>query len=199
MSEENKVYQINENASIADPGPLGLACFALTTFCLSIVNAGIVDPAVEGMVLMLALAYGGTVQIFAGMWEFKKNNVFGATAFSSYGAFWVAFALYVLGSSSWGWIEATAAGTALFLIAWTIFTFYMWIGSFALNNGLVTVFTLLLITFILLDIGHLGAPAFNKLGGYVGIATAFAAWYMSAAGILNTVYKRIILPVGPRQ
>lgn len=199
MAEENKVYNINETASIADPGPLGLACFALTTFCLSVVNAGIVDPASEGMVLMLALVYGGTVQILAGMWEFKKNNVFGATAFSSYGAFWVAFGFYVLGATSWGWIEATPAATALFLIAWTIFTVYMWIGSFALNKGLITVFTLLLITFLLLDIGHVSNPVFNKFGGYMGIITAFAAWYMSAAGILNTVYKKVVLPVGPKQ
>jgi len=199
VAEENKVYNINETASIADPGPLGLACFALTTFCLSVVNAGIVDPASEGMVLMLALVYGGTVQILAGMWEFKKNNVFGATAFSSYGAFWVAFGFYVLGATSWGWIEATPAATALFLIAWTIFTVYMWIGSFALNKGLITVFTLLLITFLLLDIGHVSNPVFNKFGGYMGIITAFAAWYMSAAGILNTVYKKVVLPVGPKQ
>jgi len=103
MSEQNKVCNINETASIADPGPLGLAAFALTTFCLSLVNAGIVNAEAEMFVLMLALVYGGTVQIFAGMWEFKKNNVFGATAFSSYGSFWVAFALYVLGFHSFGW------------------------------------------------------------------------------------------------
>ena len=150
-------------------------------------------------VLMLALVYGGTVQIFAGMWEFKKNNVFGATAFSSYGSFWVAFALYVLGAHSWGWFEANGPAVAMFLIAWTIFTVYMWIGSFALNNGLLVTFTLLLITFILLDIGHVGNPVFNKFGGYVGLATAFAAWYCSAAGILNTVYKKTVLPIGPRQ
>lgn len=195
---EDKTYLVNENASIADPGPLGLACFALTTFCLSVVNAGIVDAKVESMVLMLALAYGGSAQVLAGMWEFKKNNVFGAVAFTSYGAFWLSFAFYVF-SAGHGWIEATASGTALFLIAWTIFTVYMWIGSFALNNCLLTVFTLLLITFVLLDIGALGSASAHMLGGYFGIATAFAAWYTSAAGILNTVYKRKVLPIGPRQ
>lgn len=199
MSEANKVYTINETASIADPGPLGLACFALTTFCLSLVNAGIVEKNAEMMVLMLALVYGGTVQIFAGMWEFKKNNVFGATAFASFGSFWVVFGLYVLGFHSWGWFEASGPAVAMFLIAWTIFTIYMWIGTFALNNGLLTTFTLLVITFILLDIGHVSNPIFTKFGGYFGIATAFAAWYCSAAGILNTVYKRVVLPVGPRQ
>ncbi|MTI84986.1 MAG: hypothetical protein FH756_14105 [Firmicutes bacterium] len=199
MSEQNKVYNINETATIADPGPLGLACFALTTFCLSLVNAGIVNAQAEMIVLMLALVYGGTVQIFAGMWEFKKNNVFGATAFSSYGSFWVAFALYVLGASSFGWFEANGAAVAMFLIGWTIFTAYMWIGTFALNNGLLVTFTLLLITFILLDIGHVSNPIFNKFGGYFGLATAFSAWYCSAAGILNTVYKRAVLPMGPRQ
>ena len=195
---EDKTYLVNEGASIADPGPLGLACFALTTFCLSVVNAGIVDARVEGMVLMLALAYGGSAQILAGMWEFKKNNVFGAVAFTSYGAFWLSFAFYVTAASH-GWIEATASGTALFLLAWTIFTAYMWIASFALNNALVTVFTLLEITFILLFIGALGSATAHMIAGYFGLATAFAAWYTSAAGILNTVYKRKVLPIGPRQ
>lgn len=197
MSETNKVYEVSSVSSTADPGPLGLAAFALTTFCLSVVNAGIITGKAEGMVLLLALAYGGTVQVLAGMWEFKKNNTFGAVAFSSYGGFWIAFALYVL-AIGWHWIEGTGPGTALFLIAWTIFTFYMWIGSFAINKALATVFTLLIITFVLLDIGALGNPGAHTLGGYFGIATAFAAWYTSAASILNGVYKRVVLPVGPR-
>ncbi|AEG16987.1 hypothetical protein G7K71_07320 [Desulfofundulus sp. TPOSR] len=192
----DKVCEVKE--AIADPGPLGLACFALTTFCLSLVNAGLVVKEAVAVVIALALAYGGTVQILAGMWEFKKNNVFGATAFSSYGAFWVAFGLFEL----FGTLQIYTIpkqGVLLFLVGWTIFTFYMWIGSFATNRILVIIFTLLIITFILLDIGAAGIHVAHTWGGYMGIVTALAAWYASAAGILNTLFGRVVLPVGHRK
>ncbi len=188
-----------KGSPIADPGPLGLTGFALTTFCLSAINAGLVPKEAMGVVIGLAIIYGGIAQLLAGMWEIKKNNVFGATAFSSYGAFWISFAIFELGSIL-KWFVIPEQGILAFLIAWTIFTFYMWIGTFALNKALVTVFTALLITFILLDIGATELPfahAAHIYGGYVGLFTAFAAWYASAAGILNTVYGRIVLPVGP--
>ncbi len=191
----NKIYEIKESA-IADPGSLGLACFALTTFCLSMVNGGLVVKESIYVVIALALIYGGTTQILAGMWEFKKNNIFGATAFSSYGAFWVSFGFFELGSAL-KWFVVPSQAVWLFLLAWTIFTFYMWIGSFGTNKALVATFTLLLITFILLTIGAAGNPSAHTLGGYMGIATAFVAWYTSAAGIFNTVFGRVVLPVGP--
>lgn len=191
---DNKVYEIKESA-IADPGPLGLACFALTTFCLSLVNAGLVAKEAVSVVIALALVYGGSVQILVGMWEYKKNNVFGATAFSSYGAFWVSFGIFEIFAAQKLFV-VPPQGVLMFLIAWTIFTIYMWIGSFATNKALIVTFTLLVAAFILLDIG-VNNHKFHVMGGYVGIITAFAAWYTSAAGILNTVYGRIILPVGP--
>ncbi len=192
---DNKVYEIKESA-ISDPGPLGLACFALTTFCLSMVNAGLVVAESVAVVIALALVYGGTVQVLAGMWEFKKNNVFGATAFSSYGGFWVSFGLFELLAVQKVWV-VPPQGVWLFLLAWTIFTAYMWIGSFGTNKALVVTFTLLLLAFILLTIGAAGNHAAHTWGGYVGIVTAFAAWYTSAAGIFNTVFGRVVLPVGP--
>lgn len=191
----NTVYEIKES-SIADPGPLGLACFALTTFCLSMINAGLVDKASTIVVIALALIYGGTTQILAGMWEFKKNNVFGATAFSSYGAFWIALGIFDL-LATLKLVTVPSQGVWLFLLAWTIFTFYMWIGSFGTNKALVVTFTLLLLAFILLTIGAAGNHAAHTWGGYVGILTALVAWYTSAAGIFNTVYGRVVLPVGP--
>lgn len=192
MSEEIA----SKGSPIADPGPLGLTGFALTTFCLSSINAGLVGKESIGIVIALAIVYGGIAQLLAGMWEFKKNNLFGATAFTSYGAFWIAFAIFELGNI-FQWFHIPAQGVLLFLIAWTIFTFYMWIGSFALNKALVTVFTALLVTFILLDFGVAGNHTAHTLGGYFGLFTAFAAWYTSAAGILNTVYGRVVLPIGP--
>jgi succinate-acetate transporter protein len=185
----------------ADPGPLGLNCFALTTFLLSLVNAGFIDKAAAGHVwLTSALVFGGVAQILAGLWEYRTRNVFGATAFISYGSFWVSLALLVIfkGNGTIPDADMTLV-LAWFLTAWTIFTFYMWIGSFATNKALAVVFTLLLITFILLDVGHFGDPSWNKIAGLVGLATAFSAWYTSAAGILNTVYGRVVLPVGPKK
>ncbi len=191
MSEHNEI-----KGALADPGPLGLTGFALTTFCLSAINAGLVSKDALGVVIGLAIIYGGIAQLLAGMWEIKKNNVFGATAFSSYGAFWIAWAIFELGNI-YKWFHVPEQGVLLFLVAWTIFTFYMWLGSFALNKALVVVFSGLLATFILLDLGAAGNHAAHTLGGYVGLFTAFAAWYASAAGILNTVYGRVVLPVGP--
>ncbi len=191
----NNIYEIKESA-IADPGPLGLACFALTTFCLSMVNAGLVVKESVAVVVALALIYGGFTQILAGMWEYKKNNVFGATAFASYGAFWVSFGVFET-LAALKVFAVPPQGVWLFLLAWTIFTFYMWIGSFGTNKALVVTFTLLLLAFILLTIGAAGNPAAHTWGGYVGIVTAIVAWYTSAAGIFNTVYGRVVLPVGP--
>jgi succinate-acetate transporter protein len=191
----NTVYETKES-SIADPGPLGLACFALTTFCLSMINAGLVDKAASIVVIALALVYGGATQILAGMWEYKKNNVFGATAFASYGAFWISLGVFdLLGALHL--VAVPGHGVWLFLLGWTIFTFYMWIGSFGASKALVVTFTLLLAAFILLTIGAAGNETAHTLGGYAGILTAFAAWYTSAAGIFNTVFGRVILPVGP--
>ena len=191
----NNIYEIKESA-IADPGPLGLACFALTTFCLSMVNAGLVVKESVAVVVALALIYGGFTQILAGMWEYKKNNVFGATAFASYGAFWVSFGVFETLAALKVFV-VPPQGVWLFLLAWTIFTFYMWIGSFGTNKALVVTFTLLLLAFILLTIGAAGNAAAHTWGGYVGIATAIVAWYTSAAGVFNTVFGRVVLPVGP--
>ena len=180
--------------SIADPAPLGLAGFALTTFVLSMFNAGLVGKAGEPVVLGLALAYGGGAQFLAGMWEFRKGNTFGATAFSSYGAFWISFWAFVAFFSDG--VPATAVG--LYLIAWGIFTFYMWIASFRTNTAVNVVFLLLWITFIVLGIGDAaGNSGISKLGGWLGLATALAAWYASFAGVTNFTFGREVVPVRP--
>ena len=186
-------------APIGDPAPLGLAAFALTTFLLSLVNAGLLPSAGVQVVLPLALFYGGLGQLLAGMWEFRNNNTFGATAFSSYGAFWIAFA--ALETFYAGKIPASDLSSVVgwFLIAWGIFTAYMFFGSMRVTNAVMVVFLLLAITFFLLGIGELaGSAGISKVGGYVGILTAIAAWYTSAAGVINNVSGRVVLPVGPR-
>ena len=184
--------------SIADPAPLGLAGFALTTFVLSMFNAGLLDERGEPIVFGLALAYGGLAQFAAGMWEFRKGNTFGATAFSSYGAFWLSFWAYVAFFARGIPLEHRGSAVGLYLIAWGIFTFYMWIASFRTTAAVNLVFLLLWITFILLGIGDAaGNDSISKLGGWVGLATAAAAFYASFAGVTNFTFGREVVPVRP--
>jgi len=193
-----EVMEIRES-SIADPGPLGLAAFALTTFILSMSNAQLVPKEFSALFVPLGLFYGGMCQVLAGMWEFKKNNTFGATAFTTYGAFWIALGTTVLLETlkilNFGAFGHEAIG--LYLIAFTIFNTYMWIGTFRISNALVAVFTCLEITFILLDLAEFGIIS-SVPGGVFGLITAACAWYTSAAGILNPLYGRALLPTGPR-
>jgi succinate-acetate transporter protein len=183
---------------IADPAPLGLAAFALTTFVLSVINANILHSTVEPVVFGLALAYGGIAQFAAGLWEFAKGNTFGATAFCSYGGFWVAY-WYLTGHT-----DLSGAGTdlhkgvGLFLLAWGIFTAYMAVAATKVSMAVLAVFVLLTLTFFLLAIGSFGdSTGWTHVGGYVGIATAVAAWYASFAGVTNFTYGRTVIPVGP--
>lgn len=183
---------------IADPGPLGLAAFALTTFVLSMFNSGLVGSGGEPIVFGLALAYGGLAQVLAGMWEFRTGNTFGAVAFTSYGAFWLSFWAFVQFFEKD--VPKADAGHAvgLFLIAWGIFTAYMFIASLRTTAAVSLVFILLTVTFFVLGIGNAGAhPNVVKLGGWIGLATAAAAWYASFAAVTNSTFGRVILPVRP--
>jgi uncharacterized protein len=182
----------------ADPAPLGLAGFAMTTFVLSMFNAHLVSSAGEPVVLGLALAYGGVAQLLAGMWEFRTGNTFGAVAFSSYGAFWISFWLLV---TFWvPKIPAAHAGDAvgLYLWAWGIFTTYMFVASLRTTGAVALVFLLLAVTFVLLGIGNSGGHEnIIKWGGYIGLATAVAAWYASFAAVVNFTFKKTIMPTVP--
>jgi len=186
-------------ASIADPGPLGLAAFALTTFCLSVFNAGIIgDKKLEAVVLPLALFYGGTAQLLAGMWEFKKANTFGALAFSSFGAFWLSFAAYVKFVVPGLPMDHAYQATGLFLLAWAIFTAYMTVAAIKVSGAVLAVFVALTATFVVLTIGALGeSTSATHLGGYLGLLTAIFAWYGSFAGVTNSTWGRSVLPVFP--
>jgi uncharacterized protein len=183
---------------IADPAPLGLAAFALTTFVLSFFNSGLVSDGGEPIVFGLAFAYGGLAQLLAGMWEFKNNNTFGATAFTSFGAFWLS--LFAFEEFFAVGVPAANLGDAvgLYLIAWGIFTAYMWIASFRVSVAVNVVFLLLAPTFIVLGIGDAaGNDTITHIGGVLGIATALAAWYASFAGVTNRTFGRDVLPTRP--
>ncbi|MGI8700417.1 MAG: acetate uptake transporter [Nocardioidaceae bacterium] len=190
---------IPPGSHIADPAPLGLAGFALTTFVLSVVNADIVHIGAEPVVFGLALAYGGIGQFAAGLWEFAKGNTFGATAFCSYGAFWVSY-WYLTGHTDLsGAGDDLNNGLGLFLLAWGIFTLYMTVAATRVSGAILVVFALLTPTFFALAIGQFAtSDGWTKLGGYLGILTALAAWYASFAGVTNFTFKRTVLPTAPR-
>jgi len=181
----------------ADPGPLGLAGFAMTTFVLSMFNSNLVDPKGTAVVLGLALAYGGLVQLLAGLWEFRTGNTFGAVAFCSYGAFWLSFwALNVFYVKDVTGNAGHAVG--VYLWAWAIFTAYMTVAALRVSGAVLLVFVLLTVTFILLAIGAVGPhPSVTHWGGYLGLATAAAAWYASFAAVVNSTFRRTVLPVLP--
>ena len=157
-------------------------------------NAGFVAGA-GAAVLGLALFYGGIAQLVAGIWEFAKGNTFGATAFCSYGAFWLAFWFLV---STKGDVAAGSAGVGVFLLAWTIFTAYMTIGAIKTNAVILLVFVALTLTFLFLALGAFsGSATMSHIGGYLGLLTAALAWYGSFATVVNSTFKRVVLPVRP--
>jgi uncharacterized protein len=189
---------------VADPAPLGLAAFALTTFLLSGHNASFIP---DGVWVGAALFYGGLTQLLAGMWEFRNRNVFGSTAFSTYGGFWLALGIFVtLLSTSTGFAGLLKGSDldnslAWFLIAFAIFNTYMMLWATRVNVAVLGVFVALEATEILLAIGffrmaHGMSPYWLHVGGWAGIGTAAVAWYASAAGVVNGMSPRAVLPVG---
>ena len=198
VSEEARAATVAA-PSIADPAPLGLAAFALTTFLLSAKNAGLMGSASGDAWLGYAFAYGGFTQLLAGMWEFRNKNVFGATAFGSYGGFWIGLGLWALLVAPKA-TDKAAAGHDIgwILLAFAIFNTYMLIMSLGVNMAVFGVFLTLEITEVVLFIGAFaGNDSINKIGGWIGIITAVVAWYTSAAGVSNGIPGgKIRLPVG---
>ena len=205
-AEVTPAKRLMEAARPADPAPLGLAAFALTTFILSGHNASFIPDLIW---VGLALFYGGLVQLLAGMWEFKNQNVFGATAFSTYGGFWMSLGIFVVlavvSKSFAGDVTGANLPNAIawFLLAFAIFNTYMLLWSTQVSVAVFLVFLTLEATELLLVIGNFDAAHGNAnngwihLGGWVGIATAAVAWYASAAGVINGMKApMVVLPVG---
>jgi succinate-acetate transporter protein len=183
---------------VADPAPLGLAAFAMTTFALSISNTNVWGAGAFAA-LGLALVYGGLAQLLAGMWEFVRKNTFGALAFTSYGAFWITYYVlvkFVIPSTP---VKSIPVMLGVFALGWLIFTAYMTVASFRVSGAVALVFVLLTVTFLLLTIANFNLPdaTMTKAAGWVGVATAAAAWYASFAGVTNETFKKTILPVIP--
>ncbi|MGE5138858.1 MAG: acetate uptake transporter [Rudaea sp.] len=181
----------------ANPAPLGLVAFGLTTVVLSSINAGLVPKDAVTVVVPLAFAFGGLGQIIAGAMEFRNGNTFGTVAFSSFGLFWwwYAFLQWTIGA---GWLKAgpglgTGLGVALFM--WGVFTLYMWVSTFRSNLGLFLVFLTLWLTFFLLAGGEMGAGT-TAIGGYMGLASGLLAMYVSFAEVTNATFNRVVIPLG---
>jgi succinate-acetate transporter protein len=189
-------------AAMGDPAPLGLACFGITTLCLSVINAGWLTAVATPMVLALALPVGGGAQILAGMWAYRRGNTFVATTFSAYGAFWISFFLLLqyfvpaIATTKGAPADAVTGALGLYLFAWGIFTAYMLVAAFAVARAVAVVFALLTATFLVLAVGFWAgnSSTLHVLGGYLGILTGLGALYLSFADVTKATFKRDVVP-----
>jgi hypothetical protein len=183
------------DSKLANPAALGLGGFALTTFILNVVNTGLISGENLGMVLPVGIFYGGLAQFCAGMWEFKRGDTFGATCFSSYGAFWMSVAVMIILENTGVISSVPREGMAVLFIAWGIFTAYATIASLKVNRAVTSIFVTLTILFFLLVAGEWNSTV-HKIAGYEGILCALIAWYTAAAVLINTLFERDVLPLG---
>lgn len=182
-----------QQSTTANPAPLGLCGFGLTTWLLSLINNGTFTGDNVGLVLAMGLAFGGTAQAIAGMFEFSKGNTFGFTAFISYGAFWWSFALLKMFFAE----NVSADFVGWYLVAWGVFTLMMFIGTLTKPRALQAIFLALTITFFLLAAGDFtGNISLSHLGGNFGLLTALLAFYLAAAEVINESFGRTVLPIG---
>jgi succinate-acetate transporter protein len=183
---------------LANPAPLGLMGFGVTTVLLNLHNAGLY--ALGPMILSMGIFYGGLAQIFAGLMEYKKGNTFGTTAFTSYGLFWISLVFLNILPNTELWPEATTSvAFGSYLLMWGIFTLLMFFGTLKNNRALQTVFLTLAILFFMLAIGnYTGITIIINIAGYEGIFCGSSAIYLAIAEILNETYGRTILPIGKR-
>lgn len=191
--EEPKVYEVRE--AIADPSTLGLASFGIGLFTLSFYNAGIVGENSMSIIVPLALITG-LIHFFVALYGFRKNELFTVVVFGIYGMFWAVYALINIGVATKLFVLDVPT-LLIFLIAYTIFTFYVLIASLATNKAVILTLTGLLLVFVFLDLGVIVDPSYTVWGGYLGIGTALLALYTSASGIIGSTYGRSVLPVGP--
>jgi len=183
------------NDTTANPAPLGLLGFGMTTVLLNLHNAGLFP--LDAMILAMGIFYGGCAQIIVGIMEWKKNNTFGTTAFTSYGLFWLTLvALIILPQTGYA-VKPNAIAMTAYLAMWGLFTFVLFIGTFKLNRALQVVFGSLTVLFFLLAIGDItGNHTIKTIAGYEGIFCGFSAIYTGLAQVLNEVYGRTIAPLG---
>ncbi len=196
MTNEASTQTITIKDNTANPAPLGLLGFGMTTILLNIHNAGIYE--LDSMIMGMGIFMGGIAQIFAGLQEWKKNNTFGATAFTAYGSFWLSLvAIWLIPNTSFGAAyKSSEAAVGWYLLLWGIFTFFMFIGTLKLNRLLQVVFSTLTLLFILLSASFFtGNAALHKVAGYEGILCGASAFYGCVAQVINEVYGRKVMPL----
>lgn len=191
---ESEMQITRQDDTTANPAPLGLMGFGMTTVLLNLHNAGIFE--IGSMILAMGIFYGGLAQVIAGIMEWKKGNTFGTTAFTSYGFFWLSLVALIV-MPKMGWIEAPGnSAMAAYLLMWGIFTAVMFIATLKLNRALQFVFASLALLFFLLAIGDItGSITIKQIAGYEGIICGFSAIYAALAQVLNEVYGRTVLPI----
>lgn len=191
--EKEKIVSFKEIT--ANPAPLGLMGFGMTTVLLNIHNAGFFS--LNAMILAMGIFYGGLAQVIAGIMEFKKNNTFGTTAFTSYGFFWLSLvALNILPMMGYG-EAADSLSMAAYLFMWGLFTFFMFIGTLRISRALQVVFGSLALLFFLLAIANFtGSALILTIAGYEGIICGFTAIYAAMAQVINELYGKSVLPIG---
>jgi succinate-acetate transporter protein len=186
----------NEIVKLANPAPLGLLGFGLTTVLLNLVNAGAFP--LDTMILAMGITYGGVAQIIAGSMEYKKGNTFGTVAFTSYGLFWWSFVLLLVLPKFPGVAAPSAASLSAYFIMWGIFTLAMFFGTLKANRGLQLVFSSLTVLFFLLAIAQFAKnTTFTQITGVEGVICGFSAIYLAVAEILNEAHKKTVLPIYP--
>jgi uncharacterized protein len=192
MSNDNR-FDIKDNT--ANPAPLGLLAFGMTTVLLNFHNSGLYE--LNSMILAMGIFYGGLAQVVAGIMEWKKNNTFGLTAFVSYGFFWLTLVALIV-MPKLGWIEKTSEiGMAAYLTLWGLFTLCLFIGSFKLSKALQVVFGTLTVLFFLLAVGDAtGNVGLKQFAGFEGIVCGVSAIYTGMAQVLNEIYGKPVLPLG---
>lgn len=185
-----------EESKIANPAPLGLMGFGMTTVLLNIHNAGVIE--LGSMILAMGIFYGGFAQLIAGWWEMKDGNTFPAVAFSSYGLFWLSFVGLETIPTILGKFEPQATGVAAYLAMWGLFTGWMFLSTLKMNRALQVVFSTLTILFFLLALHFaLGSPLILTIAGFEGIICGFSAVYTALAEVTNEYYEKTIFPIGP--
>jgi len=186
---------VSEKGSVlANPAPLGLMGFGMTTILLNLVNMGLFG--ISSIIVAMGIFYGGVAQIIAGMMEFRKGNTFGTLAFTSYGLFWLTLVFIIISSVERPAVSPDNAAWAAYLFIWGLFTLIMFFGTLKTNRALQTVFLSLAILFFLLTAAHF-IPQLQEIAGIEGVFCGFSAFYLSLAEVLNEANKRVVLPIGP--
>jgi hypothetical protein len=184
------------NEKLANPAPLGLMGFGMTTVLLNLHNAGLWG--LDAMVLGMGIFYGGIAQVIAGIMEFKKGNTFGTTAFTSYGLFWLTLVFLVLAPKLGWWAGPANGAMVAYLVMWGLFTFFMFISTLKLNRAVQVIFLSLTVLFFLLALKDAtGSSALGLIAGVEGIACGASAIYLAMAEVMNEYYGRPVLPIGP--